>query len=1223
MVYVGDGVPTSGAADPVELARAIDGLYTGQGTFHAVVPGSSSEPAVLRAIAALGGGSMRTIGAGADALQTAHALLGELTRPAIKDLVLDFKGLPVAAVYPERLPNLPAGGQQVVVGRFDASAGDLSGTVALTGSIDGRALRQELAVALPAGEEGNSFVPRLWARAHLDHLLGEGASPEIRERIAALSADYQIVTPYTSFLVLESDADRERFGVQKSFRMRDGEEFFLEGREAGAHDLVQAQMQAAGSWRLRLQSAARARLATMGRELTALLGPEPRPIDALGALGYLEEGSLGMSRGRQSGLEDAAAPMEADGGDADWGEEAQKEGEVDSDASLDEAPAAEPSVSRDDFFVGQEQKQVRAERAASAGPASPGLMGRGRARRHELRALLAWSPSVALVRALPRAPRAARRARAQLLARRRARAAPAPRPPRAARRSDAGWRVVVGETVTARAGVPGPTTVEAELLIGGGAWWTSGPRLGTTNAHPIGWLADGMRAVVLEGWRLGRARAAEEGDALDFEVPLRWYLDRQGSWLGQHQARREDAGAGRARVVLSMPSDPTAELVLELDVERGVVLEEAWRVAGEVTQRWVHGEFREAGGLWWPGSIRYEVADPYGAEEPSTARLTRVSVEALGPAAAAERIAAERGRLADALLLERELPALEAKQAIADGPDDLQDEIDARLAVLAHELTNDRPERAAAQLAALGALVGERPGFARLSLLALQHGRRQEEIRRRALELAADLAARPRAGELGMARDLIGMSSAFGPHEALDVLRALLAVVERGSGDPSARREWDLAFLAALERAQRTAEHLIAARAAAERHRGDQHFQILYARALAASGDLDGALDWLEARNGQGEFPELRTLRSAILDLLWNGYRLEQVILRFEAWNGGDPTSLDGEACWRYLAAHVYLDRLDEGLARADAWAELAAKPEREGHETERLGAVIRFLQGQGYYYGGPLDEAQLERLAALVRVLASHGTDDYLVGQIVFNWRFRQSDQGRAVLSELYQRLDRELLELPAIHVRLLVGWLHGWNTDVADQAAWQALAARIFERWRGSDDTHERAELGNALLPIASAELRREYLLADLEEAESEVGRHPRALALWFELIGGPWSAESEARLFDLFEVLDTSAGPEDELVRDGLVLKLVELVDWVARPAHRAARRRAARGRAPDAPRARGRPQGGARHRRRRALGRARPAGARARAGLPARMGRARAPVARRHRPARGRG
>src|SRR5205085_2715130 len=82
----------------------------------------------------------------------------------------------------------------------------------------------------------------------LDALLALGTSEAIKDEVIALSEECNIMTPYTSFLVLESDADRERFGVKKRFRMRDGEKFFAEGRDNVDFALMQQQMKRAGTW---------------------------------------------------------------------------------------------------------------------------------------------------------------------------------------------------------------------------------------------------------------------------------------------------------------------------------------------------------------------------------------------------------------------------------------------------------------------------------------------------------------------------------------------------------------------------------------------------------------------------------------------------------------------------------------------------------------------------------------------------------------------------------------------------------------------------------------------------------------------------------------------------------------------------------------------------------------------------------------------------------------
>src|SRR5206468_3143273 len=177
---------------------------------------------------------------------------------------VEFRGLRTAMVYPEELPNLPAGTQQVLLGRYQPDGRDQAGEVVVTGTQGGKAVRLSARVALKDAEEGNAFIPRLWARLHLDRLLERGTSDAVKDEVIALSEEFQIITPYTSFLVLESDADRERFAVKRGFRMRDGEKFFAEGRDNASHELLQKQMKRAGDWRTALRRQVLAQLMTLG-----------------------------------------------------------------------------------------------------------------------------------------------------------------------------------------------------------------------------------------------------------------------------------------------------------------------------------------------------------------------------------------------------------------------------------------------------------------------------------------------------------------------------------------------------------------------------------------------------------------------------------------------------------------------------------------------------------------------------------------------------------------------------------------------------------------------------------------------------------------------------------------------------------------------------------------------------------------------------------------------
>ena len=330
VIYVGDGVVTARDVNPQAFAARVRRLYgkKSKGTFHAVSTGSSFESVVLKAIASLGRGSVRSIGSGQTTLAVAMELLNEIAQPGLRDLKVEFKGLQVAAVYPEELPNLAAGTQQILIGRYLPTGEDQAGEIIVTGTRGGETVRYSAKIPLKDAEKGNSFIPRLWARAHMDQLLQQGTSQFIRDEIISLSEEFHIMTPYTSLLVLESDADRERFGVTRRFEMRDGERFFADGRDAANYELLQKVIREAGNWRLGLRHQILRQLGRLGRdaqtgqrlqqmtqqaEQTALNWSSSSPMGSSGYNGVLstggfdldgvfdESGVMGMGKGWGAG----------------------------------------------------------------------------------------------------------------------------------------------------------------------------------------------------------------------------------------------------------------------------------------------------------------------------------------------------------------------------------------------------------------------------------------------------------------------------------------------------------------------------------------------------------------------------------------------------------------------------------------------------------------------------------------------------------------------------------------------------------------------------------------------------------------------------------------------------------------------------------------------------------------------------------------------------------
>ena len=271
VVYIGDGTVVNDHSEAgarfMAWLEQKESSPTPLPAFHGVAVGNTFDMNVIRAIGRLGRGTSRSVAGSASPTSVARQLLFEMTRPGLKDVKVQFRNVQVAAVYPERLPNLADGMQHILVGRFQPGQNDADGEIVVTGRRGDEVVRYVARMPLVEAEtaptqgghktkkddsDQNSFIPRQWAKAHLDSLLKEAGSPDVVKRIVQISQQYHLITPYTSLLVLESDADRKRFGVDRSMQMRDGEEFFATGREEAAHSIRQQQLAESKLYRQRL-----------------------------------------------------------------------------------------------------------------------------------------------------------------------------------------------------------------------------------------------------------------------------------------------------------------------------------------------------------------------------------------------------------------------------------------------------------------------------------------------------------------------------------------------------------------------------------------------------------------------------------------------------------------------------------------------------------------------------------------------------------------------------------------------------------------------------------------------------------------------------------------------------------------------------------------------------------------------------------------------------------
>jgi len=214
VVLVSDGIATLGETATEKLVSKIGALVAKQNPrVHTVAMGSQHDRLALREIARQSGGLARTIIPGDGVESEAFKLALDLESQLVAAPVIGFEGGAVYGVTPEQAGTLVAGEELILTGRYK-NAGNLAVRVA-----DARA-----DFVLPETESRHVYVPRLWARERLDALMLAEQSRETIDAIVQLSQEYTLITPYTSFLVLENEAEYEKYGIKRKLRRRYWEE---------------------------------------------------------------------------------------------------------------------------------------------------------------------------------------------------------------------------------------------------------------------------------------------------------------------------------------------------------------------------------------------------------------------------------------------------------------------------------------------------------------------------------------------------------------------------------------------------------------------------------------------------------------------------------------------------------------------------------------------------------------------------------------------------------------------------------------------------------------------------------------------------------------------------------------------------------------------------------------------------------------------------------------
>lgn len=218
VLVLSDGLTEQG--DRAILSRLIAGRPKGSRVFCIGV-GNDVDRGMLQKLSDDAGGLAAFLSKEDNFARQAGAFKRKLMHPVATDLKVSVAGVEVYDAEPKQLPNLYHGMPVRLYGRYRGDGGPAQ--VTFSGTIDGQPLRQTVDLTFPKQDAANPEIERMWAWHKVDRLLNQdradGSTGAIDE-IIRLGEGYSIATEYTSFLVLENDAEFQRWHIARRNGLR-------------------------------------------------------------------------------------------------------------------------------------------------------------------------------------------------------------------------------------------------------------------------------------------------------------------------------------------------------------------------------------------------------------------------------------------------------------------------------------------------------------------------------------------------------------------------------------------------------------------------------------------------------------------------------------------------------------------------------------------------------------------------------------------------------------------------------------------------------------------------------------------------------------------------------------------------------------------------------------------------------------------------------------------
>lgn len=205
VIFLTDGEPTVGVTDTEGLVKVAEQANAEEARLFNFGVGYNLNAVLLGKLADHNHGTTTFVEPNENLELAMTGFYKKVESPVLTDASLSFEGVKVSKQYPASVSDLFAGSEVIVLGRYTGSG---KGTVKLSGKMGDAAKNYAFPIQWQP-DTSHSQLPRLWAGRRIAYLLDSirqnGENKELKDEIIALSKQYGIITPYTSYLSAEPE----------------------------------------------------------------------------------------------------------------------------------------------------------------------------------------------------------------------------------------------------------------------------------------------------------------------------------------------------------------------------------------------------------------------------------------------------------------------------------------------------------------------------------------------------------------------------------------------------------------------------------------------------------------------------------------------------------------------------------------------------------------------------------------------------------------------------------------------------------------------------------------------------------------------------------------------------------------------------------------------------------------------------------------------------------